>query len=254
MSDPRRTRLEEQRDQALTDLRDLEAQIAAGEIDSDAARRLRRHSEAAAADAMNALDRLEPGAPPQRSKRRLLFGAGAFIVVAAIVTVTLLSAVEPRPEGGYVTGGVASEILEDAPIDLATVTNEEMEQVVAANPEILPMRLALARRYLEAGDFSTALPHYMFVLDRETNPEALMYVGWMTYVSGEASTGVALLRQSLEISPDNSLAEWFLANALFYGLDDAGSAAPLLQAVIASDQVPEEIVVEAQRMLDEISQ
>ena len=94
----------------------------------------------------------------------------------------------------------------------------------------------------------------MFVLDRETNPEALMYVGWMTYVSGDAATGAALLRESLEILPGDTLALWFLANALFDGTGEIAEAVLLLEAVIDSGQAPEEIVAEAQRMLNEASQ
>lgn len=254
MTDPRRTRLEQQRDQALADLRDLEAQVSAGEIDATVALGLRGRYEVAALDAMQAIDQLEALVAQPGSRRRAFIGAGAFIAVAAIVTVTLVLAVEPRPDGGYVTGGVAADVVQGAPVDLSSITNDEMEQVVAANPEILPMRLALARRYVEAGDFSTALPHYMFVLDRETNPEALMYVGWMTYVSGDAATGVALLRESLEILPDDTLAQWFLANALFDGTGEIAEAVLLLEAVINSGQAPEEIVAEAQRMLNEASQ
>ena len=254
MSDPRRTRLEQQRDQALADLQDLEAQVSAGEIDASVARGLRGRYEVAALDAMQAIDQLEPVVVNPASRRRAFIGAGAFIAVAAVVTVTLVLAVEPRPDGGYVTGGVAADVVQGAPVDLSSITNEEMEQVVAANPEILTMRLALARRYVEAGAFSTALPHYMFVLDRETNPEALMYVGWMTYVSGDAATGAALLRESLEILPDDTLALWFLTNALFDGTGEIAEAVLLLEAVIDSGQAPEEIVAEAQRMLNEASQ
>ena len=254
MTDPRRTRLEQQRDQALADLRDLETQVSAGEIDTAVAQGLRSRYEVAALDAMQAIDQLDPAVPEPGSRRRLFIGAGGFIAVAAVVTVTLVLAVEPRPEGGYVTGGVAADVGREAPVDLSSITNEEMEQVVAANPEILPMRLALARRYVEAGDFSTALPHYMFVLDRETNPEALMYVGWMTYVSGDAATGAALLRESLEILPGDTLAQWFLANALYDGTGEIEEAVMLLEAVIDSGQAPDEIVAEAQRMLDEAAE
>lgn len=254
MTDPRRTRLEQQRDQSLTDLRDLEAQVSSGEIDASVALALRSRYEVEALDAMQAIDRLEPAISERGSRRRVFIGAGAFIAVATVVTITLVSAVEPRPEGGYVTGGVAAEVVEEAPVDLSSITNEEMEQVVAANPEILPMRLALARRYVEAGDFSTALPHYMFVLDRETDPEALMYVGWMTYVSGDAATGAMLLRESLAILPGDTLAQWFLANALFDGTGETTEAILLLQAVIDSDRAPDEIVAQAQRMLNEASE
>ena len=80
-----------------------------------------------------------------------------------------------------------------------------------------------------------------------------MYVGWMTYASGEAATGIALLRQSLEILPDEILTQWFLANALFFGTGETEEAVPLLRAVIDSGRAPAEIVAEARRMLDQAS-
>src|SRR5437899_9574253 len=39
--------------------------------------------------------------------------------------------------------------------DLSQVSNDEMETVVAANPDVVPMRLALVERYLEAADGET---------------------------------------------------------------------------------------------------
>jgi cytochrome c-type biogenesis protein CcmH/NrfG len=254
VTDPRLTQLEEQRDQVLADLRDLETEVAAGEIDDAAAAKLRRRYESAAIDALNSIDDLSPTEPTGRSRRRMLLGAGAFVTVAAIVTFTLISAVEPRPEGGFAASGIAADVIDDSSVDLSAITNEEMEEVVAANPEIISMRLALARRYVESGDFSSALPHYMFVLDRETNPEALTYVGWMTYVSGDAATGAALLRRSLEVLPDDPLSEWFLANTLFYGTGEMTEAVLLLEALVQYEDLPEEIAAEARRMLDEASQ
>lgn len=247
--DPRLARLHERRDRALADLTELEAQVAGGEIDGPRAEVLRRRYAAEAVEALAAIDSYE-ATPPTRSARRIWVGSGAFVVVALVAFVALIRAVEPRPPGGFITGGVASEAVESGGVDLSTVTDEELEAVVAANPEVTAMRLALARRYVEAGEFSRALPHYMYVLERETHPEALMYLGYMTYASGEAETGVALLERSLAIQPDNPLAKWFLANALFYGLSDLQGAVPLLEEVIDSGMAPPEVVSEAMRMLE----
>lgn len=255
MIDPRRTRLLERRDQALDDILELERQVEAGEIDLADAARLRGRYEAEAADAIRTLDALdddEPAGATGRSPRRVAAGAAIVAGIAVLVTFALVNAVEPRPEGGFVTGGVAAEVAGgDDPIDLSDVTNEEMETVVAANPDIIPMRLALARRYVEDGDFSSALDHYFYVLEREENPEALMYVGWMTYASGEAATGAALLQRSLEIAPGDPLAEWFLANVMLFGLEDPGAAIPLLESVIASGAAPPDVVAAAEQMLEE---
>jgi tetratricopeptide (TPR) repeat protein len=253
MTDARRVQLTEQRDRALDDLLELERLEAGGTLDPDTALRLRHGYEADAADALRALDRLDDApVPTGRSPRRVAAGVTAFVVVAALVTIALVKAVEPRPEGGFVTGGVASDVVTSGTgVDLSTVSNAEMEAVVAQNPDIIPMRLALARRYVEDGDFSSALGHYLYILEREDNPEALMYVGWMTYVSGDAATGVALLERSLQIAPADPLAQWFLANALLYGMEDASGAIPLLQAVIDSGVAPDDVIAAARQMLIE---
>jgi cytochrome c-type biogenesis protein CcmH/NrfG len=246
-----RTRLEERRDRALSDLVDLDRQVAAGEIGPDDAARLRLRYRADAADAIAAIDALaDPGepAPEQRSSRRTWAGVGLFAVVAVVAVFGIAAAVQPRTDGPL-TGG------SDAPpatVDLSQVTTEEMEEVVAVNPDITPMRLALARRYVETGDFSSALPHYLFILEREDEPEALMYVGWMTYLSGDAATGVSLLERSLQVAPGEPLAQWFLANALFHGTGDRAAAVPFLEAVIASGQAPADIVTEAEAMLAQV--
>ena len=104
---------------------------------------------------------------------------------------------------------------------------------------------------MEAGDVSRALEHYRYVLEREEDPEALMYVGWMMYASGEPATGASLLERSLSIAPDDPLAEWFLANVLLFGLEDPEAAIPLLESVIESGAAPADVIAAAERMLEE---
>ncbi|MBI5157382.1 MAG: tetratricopeptide repeat protein [Acidimicrobiia bacterium] len=248
MNTPVRAELERRRDRALDDLVALDAQEACGELDTATAAQLRSRYEAEAAAALRALEAPVASPAPGRSGRRIAAALVAFAAIAVIVVIALVTAVEPRPEGGFATGGPES----GTTVDLDAVSVEEMEQVVAANPDIIPMRLALARRYVEAGDFSSALPHYFAVLERdERNPEALMYLGWMTYLSGDAATGVSLLEQSLEVAPGDVLAMWLLANARYHGLGDRVGAIPLLEAVLASGQAPADIVAEAERMIAE---
>lgn len=233
------------RDRALDDLVEVRRQVADGELDEATAAPLIARYEREAADAITALDTApaaDPGAAG-RSRRRVLLGVAIFVVAAAAVVAGLVAAIEPRTDP-TVTADTG------ATVDLAAVSNEEMEAVVAANPDVVPMRLALARRYVEAGDFSAALPHYLYILERETNPEALTYVGWMTYVSGDAVTGTRLLEQALVVAPGDPLASWFLGNVRFAAGDMTG-AVPLLQTVIDSGQAPADIVAEARRMIEE---
>jgi len=236
---------------ALADLDDLDAQVERGEIPPDRALELRQRYEIEAADTLATLDAVD-AAPPGRSSRRILVGIGVATVAVVAAFIALVGAIQPRPPGGFITGGVAADVVRDGGVDLSRITNEELEAVVAANPDVIGMRLALALRYVEAGDFSAALPHYFEVLERESQqPEALMYLGWMTYLSGDAVTGASLLDRSLAAAPDNLLAMWFLANARLYGLDDPEGAIPLLEAVIASPDTPPEVVADAEAMLAE---
>lgn len=242
--------LEQRRDLAISDLAALEAQVAAGEMGAADADRLRRRYQGDVADALAAIDAAGEMPPQGRSPARVWTGIVVFALAAAAVVFALTRAVQPRDDTGDLSG-VAADVAAEGGVDLSTVTDEELEAVVAANPDIFPMRLALARRYVEAGDFSSALPHYLYVLDRGPDAEALMYVGWMTYLSGDAATGESLLRSSLDIAPDDLLATWFLANVHYYGLDDPAGAVPLLQRVIDSGVAPADIVAEAQTMIDQ---
>jgi tetratricopeptide (TPR) repeat protein len=240
--------LEQRRDQSIADLRALDAQVGSGEIDAGDAERLRRRYEADVADALAAIDAERERPARGRSPRRVWIGVSVFAVAAAGIVFALTRAVEPRTDTGPLSG-VAADVVTGG-VDLSTVTDEQMEEVVAANPDITDMRLALARRYVEEGDFSSALPHYLYVLNQGPNAEALMYVGWMTYLSGDAETGASLLERSLAIDPGEVLAQWFLANVRYTGLGDVAGALPLLQEVIDSGQAPADIVTEARAMID----
>ncbi|HSM01020.1 MAG TPA: hypothetical protein VK960_01070 [Acidimicrobiia bacterium] len=239
MNSPRVQLLEDRRDRIVADLRALDDQVASREIAPKVADDLRHSYEVELADTLSDLETARSEKPTGRSRRRIVIGLAAFAIAASAAVVGLAGAVDSDPT------------VPDQGIDLSDVTNEELEQVVAANPDVVPMRLALARRYVEAGEFSLALPHYFYILDRGPNAEALMYLGWMTYLSDEPETGAVLLEQSLELDPGNLLAQWFLANVRYRGLGDRAGAVPLLEAVIASGQAPADIAAEAQRMIDE---
>lgn len=233
MSEPR-AELNERRDLALRDLAELDDQLAAGEIDPATADRLRIRYESDAAAAVRALRRLDEGATAPISgtaepRRWVLAGVASLALVAAVAaTVVLPRFVGARPPGGFVTG---NEAVSDGR-DLSQVTNEEMEQVVAANPDVVDMRLRLAHRYLDDGQNREAFRHYMAVLDREPHPEAMSHLGWIVFQDGDVDLGLQLLEASLERAPDDAETLWFLANVQLYGRSDAGAALPLLERLL----------------------
>ena len=251
-----RAQVEAQRDQALADLEEVAAQVADGEVDAATGERLGaiyRAEVAAAEERLQTLDEGTPPAPKQgRSRGRLLAGAGVLLVGGAALVFAVTQAVEPRAEGGIITGGVPvapTQAFEGR--DPSEVSTEEMEAVVAANPDIIPMRLALARRYMEANDFSAALPHYLDVLEQEPNAEALSYVGWMSYLSGEVDLGARYLERALTEDPNFGVGLWFLANLRIDGQDDPRAAIPLLERLLADQTLPDDVRAQVQALLAE---
>ena len=238
----RRLELEEQRDLALRDLAELEVQVADDEIDEVTAAPLRRTYEADAAAAIRGLEDLErtqgqvdDDVPRRATRRRGLAAASSVAALAAIgAAVALPQFIGDRPDGGFVTG---NEAVATQGRDLSEVTNEEMEQVVAANPEVVPMRLRLAHRYLDEGRMEKAFEHYMAVLDRQPHPEAMSHLAWIVFTNGEVDLALQLLEASRARQPDDAETMWFLANVHLYGRDDPDAALPLLEQLTARDDL-----------------
>lgn len=222
------------------DIRDVRRQLAEEELDAATARRLiERYRQE--------LDSIEAGtegvireqAGPGRSGRRL---AGTLLLIGAViaVSVTAYLAIRPR-EGGFVTGNM------ETPVDLSEVTNDQMEAVIAANPdvpEIAAMRLSLADRYFETGEFSSALPHYLGaldgVLDRTRRARALARVGWMTFESGNAGIARSYLDEALAVDDSYAEAHLFLGLLLLVE-EDATGALEHLEPLLDEEDLPEGI-------------
>lgn len=162
----------------------------------------------------------------------LVGGAVLFVSFVAIVAAAIGAlSDEPAP----VTPGS----------DLSQISNEAMIAVIDANqdnPQINAMRLALAERYFEQLEYSSALPQFQAVLDNEPSPgeasEALARMGWMVHVSGASDVGEGLLTRSLEANPANAEASWFLSLVLI-DTDRPCEASALLDDLQSNAAVPE---------------
>jgi tetratricopeptide (TPR) repeat protein len=245
-------RIEERIAQTDRDLADIAVQIADGELDASSADRLRTKYENERRELRAQLTGDDVAAPSDGgglSGRRLL-GIGV-VLVAAIGLVFGL--VRTNTTDQSAAEGVAEDVISGDAVNLDDISNEQMEAVVAQNPDIPGMRLALADRYFGEGDFSNALTHYIYVLDTlgVRDPAALANVGWMTYLSGVPDTAESFVVQSLDIQPDGGIAFWYLANIRLYGLGDAAGAVEPLQRLLEYDNLPEELRTEAQRVLAE---
>jgi tetratricopeptide (TPR) repeat protein len=238
-----RDRLVERREVVARDLEELEVQVADGEIAEETAARLREEYEAELASLDASIARMpvtkrparapapasaaaSPAGPTGRSPRRVV--VGSLIIVAALTAAIAFAARDTTADETQVASGPGA-----LTVDPSTVSNEELEAVVAANPQITAMRMALADRYFEAEDYSPALGHYLFIADNSTNPaevsQALARVGWMAYITNQPEPAAQYIELSLDANPDNSEAIVYRGFITLYGLGDAEAAIPQLE-------------------------
>jgi tetratricopeptide (TPR) repeat protein len=243
------------------ELAELGQQLADGDIDQETANTLAARYRAQIAELERTLDAPEGGEAttgeevdaPSRKRVSGRALAGAAILGLAIVAIAVFAVISLDGRGTDGAEGVAGDVLSGgAPIDLSSITDDQMEQVVASNPDVVGMRLALARRYFEAGTFDKALDHYFEVLERESHPEALANIGWMTYLSNRPDVAVGYLEAALERDPDYLPAQWFIAN-VYATLGRTDEAVVFLVNIIGSDDVPPEIKGNASILLDQVT-
>jgi tetratricopeptide (TPR) repeat protein len=178
---------------------------------------------------------------------------GAILVAMFAVIVAVAGNFLQEREGP--TEGVA----DIADQDLEDASNETMEAVIAANldnPQINGMRLALAERYYEEGDYRSAFPHYLAVAENgeATDTEAaaaLIRLGWMAYEgNGEVNTAIRLLDQALAIEPGAPVALYLKGRVQWCGAGDAEAAISLFEEVLENPALPEESRSEIEADLD----
>lgn len=251
----------ERRDRALRDLVELDRQVLAGELSTDDEQQLRDGYERDVATALQAVERLDadaaatavsPSAVAEhrgrrgRATRLGLYGAGfsAVVVAGLLLPGNLLD----RPEGGFVTGNEALEnpgAAQPAPAseaDLSKVTDAEMEAVIAANPEVIGMRLALADRYTASGQYDLAAVHYRKVLEQDpSNPQGKASLGWLMFQLGESDQAARLVDEALQTAPELVVGWWYKANIRLYGFDDPGGAISALDTLRARPQLSPEV-------------
>ena len=253
-------RIADQIDQVDRDLAEVDEQVDAGELDEATAEWLRSayRNERAALEAQLAdvgtqkEDTSGDAGPARRSRRRAVAGTAIVGIAAAVVAVVAVFSLQERTPAGESTDGVATAALEDGGgRDLSSVGLEEMEVVVAQNPDIPGMRVALADRYVEVGDYSRALEHYMVVLEQEPeNATALARVGWLTFLSDEAELAEPFIVRAIAIEPDFPQAYWYLANVRIQMGNVEGAIEPL-ERLLAYD-LPDDVRAQAELMLEEV--
>jgi len=134
-----------------------------------------------------------------------------------------------------------SETREPTAIDLDSVTNEQMEEVVVKNPDVLGMRLSLANRYLSEGNFSSALTHFVYIASNDKSGEfkstALSQIGWMSYESGKTMLALDYIKESISLNPENILGNTYLGIILLEQDLDKNRGLEILKKILDSPKV-----------------
>lgn len=253
MTDPgARSVLEERRGHVAQDLVELAAQVAAGEIDPATARRLEDayRSELVAIDAALA----EPAGSDEASTepaagvsmRRAVIGTGVLIALFTVAIAFIGGDTVPSQQG-------AAAGVDATPGATAGGSLETMEQIVAANPGNVGLRLAVADAYFQREQYSEALSHYLTVLDGDPTPAeesiALGRVGWMAFLTGQRDAADEYLNLSLEADPSNLEGSLFLGYVRYFGFDDPAGAIPLLETVLEYPNLGTELRSEVEETL-----
>ena len=239
-------------EQASQDLRELELQLAEGEIPASTGKELRRTYLEEMEEAQRrvshgpSLPTQDPSSGEEGRSGSPFWSRGRIMVVVILAAagVALVFSV------GQFAGG--EQLQSDQDFDPSRYSNETMEAVIAANsdhPQINGMRLALAERYFQSGDFSSAFSHYREVLERRPSPveeaEALGRLGWMAWAgSGEVQLALDTLDRALLAVPGHPQNLYFKAIVLWCGAGRNSEAVPLLQQVV--EALPSETAVAAE--------
>ena len=128
--------------------------------------------------------------------------------------------------------------------DLDNVTNEEMEKVINDNPDIYPMRIALANRYFDEINYSNALPHYMYVAENSNDNElksfALSQIAWMVFESNNIEVAIDYLDEALRINENSIIAKSYLGIIYLQDPITRSDGRELLNEILSSNKLSSE--------------
>jgi cytochrome c-type biogenesis protein CcmH len=177
--------------------------------------------------------------PPGRSRARLITGGVVLLLAFAGIVAVAGNSLQERPAAAAGAADLEGQ-------DLSEVSNETMEAVVAANPEVIGMRLALAERYFEVGAYRSAFPHYLAVAE---DPEAtageaitaLVRLGWMAFDgNGEVETATDLVDQALAIDPQSPVALYVRARVRWCGAGETEEAIGIFEGLLTDPELDSE--------------
>ena len=170
--------------------------------------------------------------------------AGPRPVVIALVAILL---------GALLTGGWLLAVRArsaPAPQPAPLTPQEQLEQVVAAQPDDIEARRQLGDLHFAANRFDAALEQYLVVLERfPQQAQTLARAGWIAFEGGDSQTGHRLVSESLEIAERDPEALWYLAQIRLYGMDDAAGAVAPLRRLLQRDDLSAQLRRDARALL-----
>lgn len=249
------------RRELLTQLRDLDDDLAHGKISEADHRRLREPVEIAAAAALAESDRNArrarplPAGPartprPARSRRsavaRWTIGLAVIAAGAAGVSSLLVDAVDPRPGSSEASAGAPGAVAPSASGTtgqslVAAPTEEQIAQVraavarVASKPKDAVAHLELARAYADAGQRQLSTIEYLAVTRLEPgHPEASTALALVAFTAGEVTQARELVDQVLRVHPRHPEALYARAVIKLMGLNRPEQSRRDLEAYLAA--------------------
>lgn len=212
-------RLEGERDLLLRELRELEAQRTAGELDGPQYDALHDELTSRAADAIALLERGRVLRPARvRRPWRVALTTAVIAVAACAAGLLLADQLAPR-----VPPAPPAADESDAASRVA-----RLAAVVQERPDDIPARLALARMLVQEQDLEGALTQFDQVAGLDpAHAEALAYGGWLTTLRGDVDGGLQRLDRAVAADPAYPDAHAFRGLTLLRAGDDAGAAEEL---------------------------
>ena len=116
--------------------------------------------------------------------------------------------------------------------------------VIKLNPDILPMRIALANRYFESYDYSNALIHFMYVAentdDIDLKSYSLAQIGWMVYESGDELTSMSYINEAVRLSPGSLLGSTYKGIIYVQNPNTRSEGIKILESLKSNTSLPED--------------
>lgn len=232
MTDTTRAELESERDFLLRSIRDLDAELAEGNLGEDDYRALREQYTARTAAVLRALahpggaeveEAADDAVPPSR-RWRAVAGVAVVLVVAVVAGVVVSTSAGERLPGDQISGSVTE----------------------GANAKV-----ARAQQLVGEGEALEAVKLYDEVLEEDPeHPVALAQRGWLISRAGLLDEGLAYVDRAIESEPRYAEARFFRAMIL----RDQGhleAAAAELRALLALNP-PDEVAAFAEDVLAQL--